>query len=238
MDLIVVLLSSISGALIGTSVGIYMLYRKLRPITGAELDLTRGKLRSAEFTLASTSAGLDKLRKELEEREQQLSAAEERARAAESQIAQHEAKIKDATEEVAASASQQIAAYEARIGAGEQQIRELSEKVARRTAELDQLKCDFEQESKSRSTLETQLSGERENSRELASRIAELESERSHWDLTLQEERQSAAKGIELLLMAQENLTRVFRSAPVEVPRANGDHNGQVLIATAVAPSV
>ena len=56
--------------------------------------------------------------------------------------------------------------------------------------------------------------------------IAELESERSHFDLTLQEERQSAAKGIELLLMAQENLKRVFRHMQPEKPAENGESNG------------
>src|ERR1700761_3031891 len=80
MELIVLLLSSISGALIGTSVGIYLLYRKLRPITGAELDLTRGKLRSTEFSLASTTANLEKLRKQLEEREQKFAEVNDKAR--------------------------------------------------------------------------------------------------------------------------------------------------------------
>ena len=87
MELIVTLLASIGGALIGTSVGIFLLYRKLRPITGAELDLTRGKLRSTEFSLSSMTANLENLRKQLAERERQLSAAEEKVRLAEAETA-------------------------------------------------------------------------------------------------------------------------------------------------------
>ena len=39
-------------------------------------------------------------------------------------------------------------------------------------------------------------------------RIQQLEGEQSQFDIRLEEERQSAAKGMELLLMAQENFAR------------------------------
>jgi chromosome segregation ATPase len=244
MELIVILLSSISGALIGTSVGIYLLYRKLRPITGAELDLTRGKLRSTEFSLSSTTASLDNVRKQLEEREQTageskrlVAAAEEKVRQMEAEVAavrqqfgEVEARGKDETKAVAESASRQIAGYEARIDADERQIQELNGQVARLTAELAQIKEHYDQESQNRTVVDTQLSAELERSRQLASRIADLESQRSHFDLTLQEERQSAAKGIELLLMAQENLSRIFKPATQDLA---GDTNGHVLVGTA-----
>jgi chromosome segregation ATPase len=233
MELLVTLLASISGALIGTSVGIYVLYRKLRPITGAELDLTRGKLRSTEFSLSSSIANMEKLRKEVGERDQQLVAAEEKVRTAEiaaaglrQQLDEHESKAQDASRAVAETANRQIATLESQVDV-------LNGQVARITAEFDQLKRDFDQESTARSSLETQLSAAHENSRSLASRAAELEAERSHFDLTLQEERQSAAKGLELLVMAQENLTRVFRGAPPEAAGENGKTNGHVA-ATAV----
>jgi chromosome segregation ATPase len=239
MEPIVILLSSICGALIGTSVGIYLLYRKLRPITGAELDLTRGKLRSTEFTLSSTTATLDNLRKQIaeggqavEESSRLLAAAEEKARQLEleaaalrRQFGELEARSKDETKAVAETASRQIATYEDRIDADERQIQELNGQVARLNAELAQTKQHYEQESQNRSALDTQLCGEMERARELASRIAELESERSHFDLTLQEERQSAAKGIELLLMAQENLSRIFKPAAQDVARGANGHS-------------
>jgi len=236
MELIVTLLASISGALIGTSVGIYLLYRKLRPITGAELDLTRGKLRSTEFSLSSTTATLENLKKQLAEREQQIAAADEKIRAAEAesanlrqQLEEHETKVQDATKSVAETAARQLASYESQIEADDRQIKELNGQVARLTAELDQLKRDYDEESKARTNLETLLSAEHEHSRRLASRIAEMEAERSHFDLTLEEERQSAAKGIELLLMAQENLARVFRKVQPEVT-GGGNGNGHVLV--------
>ena len=244
MELIVTLLASISGALIGTSVGIYLLYRKLRPITGAELDLTRGKLRSTEFSLAAATANIENLKKQLTDRDQQIAAAEEKAHASEAaagelrqQIAGDEIRLQEATKAVAETASRQLASYESQIDADGRQINELTGQVSRLAAELNQYRTDLDQESQSRSTLEAQLSAEHEHSRRLACRIAELEAERSHFDLTLQEERESAAKGIELLLMAQENLKRVFRNVRPEVSGENGDSNGHVLVAAAVNES-
>jgi chromosome segregation ATPase len=243
MELIVTLLSSISGALIGTSVGIYLLYRKLRPITGAELDLTRGKLRSTEFSLSAATANLENLKKQLAGHEQQISAVEEKTRAAEAeaadlreQLAAHETKVQDATKAVTETASRQLVSYESQIDADDRQIKELTGQVGRLAVELNQFRTDLDQETQGRSALEAQLNAEHEHSRRLACRIAELEAERSHFDLTLQEERQSAAKGIELLLMAQENLKRVFRTVP-EAPRENGDGNGHVLVGAAAANS-
>ena len=245
MELIVPLLSSTGGAVIGTSFGIYLLYRKLRPITGAELDLTRGKLRSTEFSLSAATANLENLKKQMTEREQQFTSSEEKVRAAEAeaaslrqQMAEHDGKLHDVTKAVAETASRQLASYESQIDADDRQIKELTGQVGRLTAELNQIKTDLDQEAHGRAALETQLSAEHEHSRRLACRIAELEAERSHFDLTMQEERQSAAKGIELLLMAQENLKRVFQHMQPEVPRAeNGDSNGHVLVAAAAGES-
>ena len=235
MELIVTLLASISGALIGTSVGIFLLYRKLRPITGAELDLTRGKLRSTEFSLSSMTATMDNLKKQLEEREQQTAALETETEALRQETAglrqtveQQQTKVQDETKAIAETASRQLASYVSQIEADDRQIKELSGQVARLTAELEELKSHLEEESGSRVSLETQLSTEHDHSRRLACRISELEAERSHFDLTMEEERQSAAKGIELLLMAQENLTRVFRRAPAEIPV---ETNGHALVA-------
>ena len=241
MELIVPLLSSTGGAVIGTSVGIYLLYRKLRPITGAELDLTRGKLRSTEFSLSAATANLENLKKQFAEREQQFASADEKTRAVEAevaglrqQLAEYEAKAQDATKAVAETASRQLASYESQIDADDRQIKELSGQVGRLAAELNQYKIDLDQEAHGRTSLEAQLSAEHEHSRRLACRIAELEAERSHFDITMQEERQSAAKGIELLLMAQENLKRVFRHMQPEgaaVVESAAETNGHVLVA-------
>ena len=193
MEFLVTILASIGGALIGTTAGIYLLYRKLRPITGAELDLTRGKLRSTEFSLSAATANLENLRKQLADREQQLAGAGDKIRAAETeaadlrqQLGEQDSRVQDATKSVSESASRQLAAYESQIDAGDRQVKELSGQVDRLSAELNQLKADFDQESQGRALLETQLSTEHEHSRRLASRVAELEAERSHFDITLQ----------------------------------------------------
>jgi len=230
MEMIVLLLSSISGALIGTSVGIYLLYRKLRPITGAELDLTRGKLRSTEFSLTSATANVEKLKKLVEEREAQLAASEEKVRTLDAEATTlrqqvgDEDRLKDETKAVAETASRQLATYEAQIDADERQIKDLSAQVTRLTADLEQTRTDLREETRVRIDLSQQLTAEHDRTRQFTSRVAELEAERSHFDLTMQEERQSAAKGIELLLAAQENLTRVFRHLQPEIPTENIGH--------------
>src|ERR1017187_4296088 len=149
MELIVTILASISGALIGTSVGIYLLYRKLRPITGAELDLTRGKLRSTEFSLTAATANMENLKKQLAEREQQTAGVEEKTHALEGEIA----------------ALRQLASYESQIDADDRQIKELTGQVGRLAAELNQFKLDLDQETQGRTSLEAQLSAEHEHSR-------------------------------------------------------------------------
>jgi chromosome segregation ATPase len=240
---------STAGSLIGTTIGIFILYRKLRPLTGAELDLTRGKLRSTEFSLSAVTANLENMRKQFAEREQQFTGAEEKIQTLEAQsadlrrqLSEHDTKVQDATKVVAETASRQLASYESQIDADDRQIKELTGQVGRLAAELGQYRTDLELETQSRTTLEGQLSAEHEHSRRLACRIAELEAERSHFDITMQEERASAAKGIELLLMAQENLKKVFRhmqpdAAPVEAVAVEANGNGHVLVGAAATNS-
>jgi chromosome segregation ATPase len=67
MDLIVMILAAMSGALIGSSTGIFLMYRKLRPVNAAELDALRTKVRTTEFDLNAAIANGAKLKKELAE---------------------------------------------------------------------------------------------------------------------------------------------------------------------------
>ena len=60
--------------------------------------------------------------------------------------------------------------------------------------------------------------------------IAELQNERLQLEMNLNEERGSAAKGMELLLMAQEKLSSVFK--PIVAASQNG-HHGQVPVEVA-----
>ena len=57
----------------------------------------------------------------------------------------------------------------------------------------------------------------------LTEQVSELQSERSAQDVRMQEERESAAKGMELLVMAQQNLSRAIQAAATEAPAANGN---------------
>ena len=253
MEQIVILLCSMSGALVGTAVGILVMFPRLRPpITDAELALLKGKLRNTEASLAANTAGLETLRKQivdrdqaiqrneqaLKERQQQLdtavaerAVAEQRsqelsiqAEALAEQRNQLEAKVREEKDQNVAIVNQQVASYEAQLDLDKRQVQELKEQVARLTAEAAEIKGCCEQEKLLRSSLETQLGAGMERIQELTTRIQELQRERSLFDLRLQEERQSAAKGMELLLMAQENLARVFKSSGVDAPNGSNGH--------------
>lgn len=123
---------------------------------------------------------------------------------------------------VAAEKATHIASLETQLEFKSKQIEELSGRVDGLTAETAALRSFRDQESRRRVSLEAQLSAEQEQVQRLSAKIAELESERSRFDRLLQEERESAARGMELLMMAQENFSRVL-------PPVNGEvRNGEV----------
>ena len=306
MDLIVMILAAMSGALIGSSTGIFLMYRKLRPLNAVELDALRSKLRTTEFDLNAAIANGVKLKKEVAEqaskvneeaveKQRQLdaalaakdlesahrSAAEQRiaeliaeADARKARQAEVEAKAKDLEAKAAdleakgaespspASEEQhrQLAAFQAQVETGGRQIQELTEQVTRLAAEAAELKqrsdkaekartvleadlkqrsdeaekartvleADLKQRSdeaeKVRTTLEADLTSERQRLHVLTEQVSELQSERSAQDVRMQEERESAAKGMELLVMAQQNLSRAIQAAATEAPAANGSN--------------
>src|ERR1039457_1606792 len=67
MDLVVIILAAMSGALIGSSTGVFLMYRKLRPVNAADLDALRSKVRTTEFDLNAALANAVKLKKEVAE---------------------------------------------------------------------------------------------------------------------------------------------------------------------------
>jgi len=320
MDLVVIVLAAMSGALIGSSTGIFLMYRKLRPINAADLDALRSKVRTTEFDLNAAIANGVKLKKEVAEhaskanqdvleKQRQLdavlaaknlesahrNAAEQRiaeliaeADARQARDAEVEAKVKELqakAAELEARGAQdpgpaaeeqqrQVAAFQAQVETGGRQIRELTEQLASLAAEAAELKqrseeaekaraalevdirkrseeaekaraeleVDFrkrseeadkartaieaesrqrsEEADKARSALEADLASERERLRSLTEQVSEMRSELSAQDVRMQEERESAARGMELLVMAQQNLSRVIQAA--EAPVANG----------------
>ena len=73
MELIVILLAAMSGALIGSSTGIFLMYRKLRPLNAADLAALRSKVRTTEFDLNAAIANGAKLKKEVAEQASKVS---------------------------------------------------------------------------------------------------------------------------------------------------------------------
>ena len=270
MDLIVMILAAMSGALIGSSTGIFLMYRKLRPLNAVELDALRSKVRTTEFDLNAAIANGVKLKKEVAEqaskvneeaveKQRQLdaalaakdlesahrSAAEQRiaeliaeADARKARQAEVEAKAKDLEAKAAdleakgaespspASEEQQrqLAAFQAQVETGGRQIQELTEQVTRLAAEAAELKQRSDEAEKVRKKLEADLTSERQRLHVLTEQVSELQSERSAQDIRMQEERESAAKGMELLVMAQQNLSRAIQAAATEAPAANGSN--------------
>jgi chromosome segregation ATPase len=288
MELIVILLAAMSGALVGSSTGIFLMYRKLRPINAAELDALRTRLRTTEFDLNAAIANGVKLKKEvaeqaakvndeIAEKQRQLAAAlaakdlecahrnaaeqriaelitqadagkarhaevEAKAKDLEAKAAELEAKGAEGPSPASEEQQRQLAAFQAQAETGERQIRELTEQAARLAAEAAELKQRSEEAEKARAALEAEwqqrsdeaakvrtaleadLTGERERLHVLTEQVSELRNDLSAQDVRMQVERESAAKGMELLVMAQQNRSRVIQAAATEAPAANGSN--------------
>jgi chromosome segregation ATPase len=270
MDLIVMILAAMSGALIGSSTGIFLMYRKLRPLNAVELDALRSKVRTTEFDLNAAIANGVKLKQEVAgqaskvsgeaiEKQRQLDAAlaakdleaahrnvaeqriaeliteadarkarqaevEAKARQLEAKAAELEAKTAEGPSPASEEQQRQLAAFQAQVETGGRQIRELTGQATRLTAEAAELKQRSEEAGNARTALEADLMSERERLRVLTEQVSELRSELSAQDVRMQEERVSAAKGMELLVMAQQNLSRVIQAAAAEPPAANGSN--------------
>lgn len=270
MDLIVIVLAAAAGALVGTSVGILLLRRQLRPpITEAEHAELKGKLQTGESSLAAASANLEDLRKQIAQQERALlQSAEElkkkqeqlifesaetqkekaRCTAAEQLVQELSAKSVHLTDQctmlesrvkeennLAAEKASHLASIQVEFESGKRRIEELTEQVARLTTESVELKRSSEQEIRFRTALEAQLNAEQERMRQTADQIVELKNERTQLEIKLQEERRSAAKGMELLVMAQEKLSSVFKALGADAQ--NGFHAPVPLVGTPVESS-
>jgi chromosome segregation ATPase len=117
--------------------------------------------------------------------------------------------------------TRQLTSVEAQFEAAKRQIEELTGRVDGLTAESAALSRFRDQESRHRASLEAQLTVEQERVQQLTKQLAELETNRSHLEFKLDEERQSAARGMELLMRAQENFSRVL--TPVNGEVRNGE---------------
>jgi chromosome segregation ATPase len=258
LDPIVIVLATAAGTLIGTSVGILLLRRKLRPpITDAELAELKGKLQTGESSLAAASANLEDLRKQialqertllqngedLKKRQEQLDieSAETQKEKARRFAAEHsvqegsakavllteqcmklEARVKEENNRVAEKTTR-LVSFEAELEAEKRKIQEMTEQVTRLASESAELKRFGEQETRLRTALEAQLRADQERIRQLTSQIAELQNEQLQLETKLQEERDSAARGMELLFTVQEKLSSAFKALGAD--GQNGHHS-------------
>src|SRR5262249_44934989 len=80
---------------------------------------------------------------------------------------------------------------------GKRQAEELNDQLIRLKAESDELRSFKEQEARYRSSLEAQLIAHQEQVTELNAKVVEMQNEHARLEVRLEEERQSAAKGME-----------------------------------------
>lgn len=257
MDPIVIVLATAVGALIGTSVGILVLRRKMRPpVSDAEFAELKGKLKAGESALVAASTNFEGLRKQADQQEKDLTqnraelkkkqeqldaelahtqnekalrfAAEQSAQELSAKVAlmaERCAKLETGIKELEILASEKttrLTSVEAELAAGTRKIQELTEQAACLVSEFEEHKRSMEQEGRLRSALEAQLNSDQERIHQLTNQIGELQSERLQLELKLQEERGSAAKGMELLLAAQEKLSTILKVVSLDMQ--NGHH--------------
>jgi chromosome segregation ATPase len=115
-----------------------------------------------------------------------------------------------------------LASLQGELDTNKQFAEGLKEEVARVTKEAVDLRSSMEQEGRYRTSLEAQLRTEQEQIGQLNNKVEELQTERAQLEIRLQEERQSAAKGMELLMMAQEKLAGVFKCVGLDPQTASG----------------
>ena len=73
MDPIVIVIASAAGALIGTATGILLFRRKMKPpISDTELGVLKGKVQTAEASLATATGNLEDLRKQIASQEKTI----------------------------------------------------------------------------------------------------------------------------------------------------------------------
>ena len=145
-----------------------------------------------------------------------------------------EARVKDETE-LSAGKAAQLVSLTAEVDFGKLKMQELSEQAARLTSEAAELKRFADQETRFRSALEAQLNADQERIKQMTSQIADLQAERLQLEIKVREERGSAAKGMELLLMAQEKLSSVFKALNAE--SQNGHHAATAEAVTSASES-
>jgi chromosome segregation ATPase len=183
----------------------------------ARTHAIRKQVAERDHTIEQTAEDLKTIRQQLslviakaESEEAERASAEQRAQNLGVQLAavteQHaalEARL-DERGRVVENMTRQLSSFEMQRDVDQRCIEDLNEQVADLTAE----------------SLEFRLAGE-----QLSNQIALMQTERLQLEARLKEDIQSAAKGLKLLLLAQENLSRVCDPAPVDSENGNSGHH-------------
>jgi len=225
-------------------------------LQSAETQKERTLRSAAEKSLEELNAKMSLLRKECTTLEGQVLeesnlAGERGARLAsiEPELEAARNKVKELSEQAAAltaetagckriseQEAQSRKAADTELAAARTRIAVLTEDAARLTREATESQSAAARETRLRTALETELNADRERLLQLTAEIAELHSERQQLEIKLQEERGSAAKGVELLKGAQEKLASVFKALATEAPNGLQVNEASGVISESLEP--
>jgi chromosome segregation ATPase len=185
-----------------------------------ETELGVGRLRIAQLT--------DQVAELNRELEAQLDSEQQQSRGLTEQIVHLSTEL---TEYRAASADA-VAQLEEQLDLEQKQGRALAEQVAALATDLGQAKQSSADGDSYRSSLEAELGVGRLRIMQLTDQIAELNRERAGFEVRLREERQSAARGIELLSLVQSTLSGAVHRLKEE-QHVDGAAQSYAMVATA-----
>ncbi|MBZ5625210.1 MAG: hypothetical protein LAQ69_41890 [Acidobacteriia bacterium] len=113
-------------------------------------------------------------------------------------------------------------ALEAQLGVEKRQSEELTEQIRCLTIDLSQSRQTHAEALEYRASLEAELGVGRERITQLTEQVAGLTRERADFEVRLREERQSAARGLELLTLVQNTLAGAANKGREDAPNGNG----------------
>ncbi|HTS26365.1 MAG TPA: hypothetical protein VMH81_10865 [Bryobacteraceae bacterium] len=179
---------------------------------GADADSYRSSL--------ETELGVSRLAiAQLTDRVGELSGDREAEDRQRRELAEQVARLTSELASTRVAASNAIAQYEEQLDQDRKHLLELNAQATALTAELTQARQSAAAADGYRSSLETELVTCKLKIQELTEQVEGLTREKADFEVRLQEERQSAARGIELLTLAQSTLSGAFQRLNEEKQR-------------------
>lgn len=254
MELLLVFLSTAIGTVVGVAAAVLMMQRKGRSSGMGSDSILRTQLQNTEWALASAGRDVEDLRKQLADREAEaqqvradLESAQQRLMAASAEV-EKESAHRSQADEIAAKAAalaedltERLRQLESQVPAAEELSARLEDerrRAAEGSARLTAMEAELNRMRESVIVLEGECAAGRERTEVLTAeldrwreaggqadleRIA-LERQCASLEAMLRKERESAAEGMQLLLMAQNKLSGVTPDPPASA--GNGTVNG------------